>query len=410
MTFPDDHTTGDLDMAVSPDGRRLAICTTLSGEGCDLYVKNLPDGEVHRLTDEHRVIQGLAWTPDSSEIVFSSNRRGTFRLWRINARPKNPADPVLLPGAGDDARYPSIAGNQLVYERYTRNFDIARAEIAPSKGHAGSRLEPSQPLINSTGLDVAPAWSPDGRRIAFVSDRSGTREVWICDADGSNPRKLTSFGGPQIIYPRWSPDGARLVFSAVTGAGGNLEGYVIAAAGGKPERIQAAGRPTMAHPIFSHDGRTIYFIPGPKEGSVHAWKMPAGGGDALQVTTGDAFRPEESADGTMLYYGKFGVPGIWSTPTAGGQERQVLTSVSDRNWTVTPKGIYYFDRAAARSSRTPLMFHDFDSKKTVPAGAVDATISEDFSSISVSPDGRWLLYSHIANVDSDLMLLSRLRW
>src|SRR5262249_17781742 len=149
-------------------------------------------------------------------------------------------------------------------------------------------------------------WSPDGARIAFRSDRSGTPEIWVCDANGSNPLKLTSFGGPNVFGPRWSPDGSRLVFTAVTGPGGNFESYLMSAAGGTPERIPAAVQRSMAHPVFSHDGRWIYFIRGPREGAVQAWKVPAGGGEAVLLTRGDAFRPEESVDGKMLYYGRYG--------------------------------------------------------------------------------------------------------
>ena len=234
-------------------------------------------GEARRLTNDNRGMLGLAWTPDGRELVFSSDRLGGFRLWRIQATPA-PAPgvfptPRLVEGAGDDAWYPSITPPskggpaRLAYRRFDRDFDIRRAEVIGPEGTGRHTLKPAIPLIVSTRLDVTPSWSPDGTKIAFKSDRSGAEEVWVCEADGSNPIKLTSFSGPAVTYPRWSPDGGRLVFGAFTGPNGNFESYTINAGGSTPQRIIRSGGLSMAHPVFSHDGRWLYFIPGPLEDS-----------------------------------------------------------------------------------------------------------------------------------------------
>ncbi len=355
----------------------------------------------------------MAWTPDGREIVFSSNRQGWYRLWRIAALPpKSPgsyAVPLLVEGAGDDAITPSIAGSRLVYARNQRSFNIRRAEIVGVEGTAAHHLKPSAPLIASTRVDKSPSWSPDGKKIAFVSDRSGNQEVWICQADGSNPLRLTSFAGQGVIYPRWSPDGRRLVFSALTGAGGNIEGYIMQASGGAPERIHVPGHHSMAHLVFSSNGLFLYFIPGAEDIAVDAWRVPVSGGDAVQITRNGVFRPEESPDGTLLYYGKYGEHGLWATPVTGGAERQILTSITEQNWTVTSKGIYFIDFAVGPGEPKLVRFYSFKTETTNQVGTVEPTVSPDYSGISVSPDGRWLLYSHIANVSSDLMLLDHFR-
>jgi Tol biopolymer transport system component len=417
LTFQNDISIGDVDMAVSPDGRTIAFCRPVRTEGCELFVVPATGGEARRLTNEQSGILGLAWTSDGQQIVFASNRQGRFRLWRVPARPlQRPGafvSPELVEGPGDDARYPSISRNskgaRLAYQRYTRDFDIRRAEIIGPEGAPQHHLNPSTPLITSTRIDVAPSFSPDGKKIAFVSDRSGARELWICEADGSKPLKLTSFAGPAVINPRWSPDGQRLIFSAFTGPGGNFEGYVIGARGGMPERIRAPGHASIAHPVFSHDGRWIYFIPGAQEGNVEAWKMPSAGGEAKQITRNGAFRPEESPDGRLLYYGKFGFHGLWSTPVGGGEERRLLDSITEANWTVTSKGIYYFDFAVAPNAPKLVKFYSFKTENVNQVGTVEPTVSPDFAGISVSEDGRWLLYSYIAITTADLMLVDHFR-
>ena len=137
--------------------------------------------------------------------------------------------------------------------------------------------------------------------------------------------------------------------------------------------------------------------------------MPVEGGEALQITRRGAFRPEESPDGTLLYYGKYGKHGLWSAPVRGGEERQILDSITEMNWTVTPTGIYYFDFAVEPGLPKLVKFYSFATKKVNQLGTVEPTVSGDYSGISVSPDGRSLLYSYIANVSSDLMLVDHFR-
>jgi Tol biopolymer transport system component len=409
ITFPNDLSPGDVDMAASPDGRTIAVCRTTTTEGCDLFLVPVAGGESRRLTNYQRGIQGFAWTSDGKQIVFASNRQGWFQLWRVAAHPVSGSGAyptaVLVEAAGDDARNPSIRGTRLVYQRHTRDFDIKRAEIAGVPGTAAHELKSSTPLISSTRLDVTPAWSPDGKRIAFVSDRSGARELWICESDGSSPLRLTSFSGPAVIFPRWSPNGERLVFSALTGADGNFEGYTMDAKGGRPERLSVRGHPSIAHPIFSVDGRWLYFIPGPEERAVEIWRAPASGGDAIQITKNGAFRPEISPDGKLLYYGKHDTHGLWSLPIEGGDERRVLGSITEMNWTVAKEGIYYIDFGIEANAPKALMFWSSQTGKVNRVGSVEATVSGDYSGISISSDGRWLLYSYIANLTSDLMMV-----
>ncbi|HWB84330.1 MAG TPA: hypothetical protein VG675_09335 [Bryobacteraceae bacterium] len=413
LTFPEEISIGDVGMAVSPDGQTLAFCRT-ELEGRDLFLMPAAGGEPRRLTNDRKSVLGLAWTTDGREIVFASNRQGRSQLWRVEARAVDSmgryAKPVLVEGTGEDARNPTISQNsRLAYQQYRRNFDIRRAEILGSEGTANHHLGISGPLIASTQLDATPAWSPDGKKIAFVSSRSGSQELWICDADGTNPQKLTSFGGASVIFPRWSPDGQRLIFGALTGLHGNFESYVIGAASGTPQRINARGHRTMAHPVFSHDGRSIYFIPGAQDGAVEAFRVPTEGGEAFQITHHGAFRPEESPDRKLLYYGKYGDHRLWSTPVSGGEEREVLDSIMGMNWTVASKGIYYLVAAVGPGGRNLAQFYNFQTGKTTTVGTVEGTLSTDYSGISVSADGRWLLYSYIADVSSDLMMIDRFR-
>jgi Tol biopolymer transport system component len=334
LTSPSDTNPGDLDMSISPDGRTLAFCRVLQTIGCELFVMPAAGGEVHQLTNDHAQVLGMAWTADSREVVFSSTRQNSYRLWRIPAQPANRRgvfnSPKPVEAAGDDAGWPSISRNgRLAYQHGTRNWDILRAEIAAGEASSNNRLGSPTPVIATTRIETAPAWSPDGKKIAFVSNRSGNFEVWVCDADGSNPVPLTAFEGPGfkiVMSLHWSSDNDRLIFSALTGPNGNPEGYIVSVKGGMPKRIDTTDHRSMAFPIFSLDERSIFFIPGPQEGA-EVWRMPSAGGAAIQITRGGAFTPQESLDGKWLCNRRFQMHGLWCAPIGGGAERQILNTV-----------------------------------------------------------------------------------
>jgi Tol biopolymer transport system component len=403
-------------MAISPDGRTVAFCRVLQTIGCELFVMPAAGGEARQLTNDHAMIYGMAWTPDDREVVFASTRQNSLRLWRIPALPENRRgvfkSPKPVEAAGEGASYPSISQNgRLAYQHDTRNWDILRAEITVGEAGSNNRLGLPTPVIASTRIDTAPAWSPDGTKIAFVSDRSGYSELWICDADGSNPVKLTALDGPRVISAQWSSDSERLIFSALTGPNGNPEGYTINAKGGPPKRISTPDHRSMTFPIFSLDSGSIYFIPGPQERAVEVFQMPSGGGPAVQITRGGAFTPQESLDERWLCYSRYQTHGLWCAPIAGGAERQILNSVLQGSWTIGPGGIYYFE--ASREPDVPKLakFYNFKTCQSTQIGTVAPSVVENFSgtTTSVSHDGRWLLYTDSVNREADLMLIDRFR-
>src|SRR5262249_51596370 len=156
----------------------------------------------------------------------------------------------------------------------------------PAAGGAPKRL------IAASGLNSEPQYSPDGTRIVFRSNRSGYDELWSCDADGGNLRRLTNFHGPLTGSPRWSPDGTHLVFETRIDNTGAL---CIASFGGKPEcATDPAGNAGV--PSWSRDGKWIYFGSN-REGGVQVWKRPSSGGPATRVTQSGGFQPFESPDG-----------------------------------------------------------------------------------------------------------------
>ena len=123
-------------------------------------------------------------------------------------------------------------------------------------------------------MNSAPEFSPDGKRIAFMSNRSGNWEIWVCDSDGSNPVQLTSFRGASVIFPRWSPDGGRIAFDSDAEGDGEFHIWVTSANGGKPRRM-TTDPANDGNPSWSRDGQWIYFD-SHRTGEQQVWKIPDG--------------------------------------------------------------------------------------------------------------------------------------
>src|SRR5262249_30619421 len=153
--------------------------------------------EPRRLTFDNCEIDGVAWTSDGREIVFTSDREGGYALWKISVTGGTPER--LAVGGNNDFSPPlspqgnrlaiSRQGNRLAYVRSAFDTNIWRIEMPESK----SRNNPPTRLIASTNLDQGPQYSPDGKRIVFESTRSGSYEIWMCDSDGTNLVQLSSF-------------------------------------------------------------------------------------------------------------------------------------------------------------------------------------------------------------------------
>ncbi len=195
----------DADPAISPDGRFLVFRRDTTPAGGEFYRVSLTDG-MNFEGDPVRLTAALnagkpAWIPDSVEIVFP----GRGGLWSLDALAGG--TPRRLPFVGQDgtaavlSRLPG-GGRRLVYPRGFGDTNVWRVET-PGPG-APAAARPTHAIV-STRNDLTPSLTPDGRRVVFLSDRSGEHEFWVSDADGSNAFQLTSMA---ILpgFPRWSPD------------------------------------------------------------------------------------------------------------------------------------------------------------------------------------------------------------
>ena len=401
LTSPANELLGDFSPRFSPDGKTLAFRRASSSENNDVYV--LPvgvggtaDGAPRRLTYRKDAISGFDWTADGRGIVFLAGNT----LWIISA---SGGMPERLAVSSDDADTLSVSrrGSRLVYQRHLFDLNIWRVDLRDPGRKPGNPV----PFISSPKLDYQPSISPNGKRIAFVSERTGGRQIWICDADGSNSVQLTSFGGSFLYGPRWSPDGQVIGFTGPDGPKAHI--YVVSAKGGKARRL-ISDSVEDEWPYWSRDGKWLYFI-SDRSGRGEIWRTPSKGGEAIQITSHEADTEEESPDGRFIYYRK-GWPletsSLWRIPVKGGEEVNVLDSVhTSGRWTLGREGIYFFT-APDKAGHSDIRLYEYSTGKVSKILTIERGVDEN---IAVSPDGRWILYAHLDEAGSDLMLVENYR-
>jgi eukaryotic-like serine/threonine-protein kinase len=432
LTSPPKQFWGDFEPAFSPDGRSLAFGRSIDPSSAglsELYLLAFSDGfkpagEPKQITFGSQGAFGPAWTADGREIIYSGDvpwwgdrvdgienaYGGSSGLWRIavSEPAAGRAKPQRLLSLGDRASEPAISrsGHRLAYEHFFGHDSIWRMAAPSLEGAAslgGAMRDQPTPLISSTRDDDAPQFSPDGKKIAFKSKRSGSFEVWVCDADGSNAVQLTSIGGPGVTTPRWSPDGGRIAFDS--NAPGQSDIYVVGATGGKPQRM-TTDPANDGNPSWSQDGKWIYFDSA-RTGEQQVWKMPAKGGEAIQVTRDGGFGPLESPDSKFLYYTKaLDDTSLWRVPIGGGASAKVLENVrSYLDFAIVAKGIYFI---SWQEHTAAIRFLRFDTNKiSIVAGFEKGVFPA--SGLAVSPDGNWILYSQYEQVGNELMLVENLQ-
>jgi Tol biopolymer transport system component/DNA-binding winged helix-turn-helix (wHTH) protein len=402
LTTPPRSVIGDCSPAFSPDGKTLAFVRVISAVVGEVYLVSTDGGEPRRLTFSGVGVSTLTWTADGREIIYSVRQGGKGRLFRA---PVDGGAAQVVTVTGSDAQYPTAArqGNRLAWRMNTDNSDIYRIPLNGELEGAG----PPSKLIASTADESSPRFSPDGKRIVFSSNRSGSDEIWLCGSDGESPLRLTSFRGPLSGSPNWSPDGKQIVFDSRPE--GNADLYVIGSDGGQPRRLTTDPAEDIV-PSWSHDGRWIYFTSN-RSGRLQIWKMPSGGGDALQITKQGGFEPSESPDGQWIYYAHDrGSSAIWRVPTGGGEEVPIYDfhqTNHSRLWALKNDGFYFITVEA--SGRSFIKFFSFSNGSVKTLIDIRESQPSGVSGLALSPDGKWLLFPSVAQRGSDLMMIDNFR-
>ena len=264
----------------SPHGHRIAFWSfSLSDfNNRDIWTIPADGGQPVPITKDEHIDWNPVWSPDGKYIYFSSNRGGTMSLWRVPVEEETGTalgSPELVTtsvAAAIGHLTFSVDGMRIAYSAVVYRSSIQKTAFDPEAGtvigQPVSIIEDSKRklylyfspdgewlafnvmpgggqadivVVRSDGTgnprnltntpqyaNFWPRWSPDGSKIAFYSQRSGSLEIWTIKPDGGELRQLTETPGMDLMYPVWSPDGSRMVYySAPTGVSNDLASYII---------------------------------------------------------------------------------------------------------------------------------------------------------------------------------------
>ncbi|MEL7058602.1 MAG: winged helix-turn-helix domain-containing protein [Acidobacteriota bacterium] len=243
LTDPPAGRLGDGRPTYSPDGRYLAFNRADDLHSMDLWLLDRETLEVRRWTHDGARIWGLDWLADSSGVIFSSNRAGPFQLWTLAL---GADEPTWLPLAGDQVRFPDVHKDVLVYDAFEIRAELS--EVHDDGSHR--RLD----ALSSKARESAPALSPDGRLLAFASNRSGSAEVWLRD-DGGGLRRVSELGASLLVGMAFSPDASSLLVHAVIG---NKDAVcLLEVRSGECRRLRQPPGLVVLGPAFGPDGRSV---------------------------------------------------------------------------------------------------------------------------------------------------------
>jgi len=397
LTFPP---TGYHDVAptFSPDGGEIAFVRSTGPIFVDdVYVMPSAGGKPRQLTFDHRrVFSAPAWTSDGEELIFSSTHAGMKSLWRVPAR-GGPIRSVAGSGIQVDNPTVSLAGGEIAYEYTIEEENLWKIKIKPESHLADGD---AVGLLSPRTSNLMPQFSPDGRKIAFESDRSGYEEIWTCDSDGSSPTQVTKlerYAGS----PHWSPDARYIAFDFRSDRHSQI--YVVEVATGITRPVIGFADADSVLPSWSRDGTMIYFASNRAGKDFHVWKVQLDGEKAVQVTRNPGFLSKETPDGVAIIYSRLTEPGLWSVPRDAGDERGLWRGLAVDNWAnwdIAKDGIYLTDSRPNAPSEIKFLI-----TATSQVTSVSKLARPAFYGMTLAPDGTEIVYSQRDRNQHDIVIM-----
>lgn len=405
LTKPEPGLT-DTYPALSPNGRVAAFVRDLGRGVSILHVMPFERAMMDRsrlralhFNGFERVYVGApSWTPDGKQIIFESNRGGSYRLWSTPIDQSTP--PRVLEGLSDRAHTPAVSANgDLIYVRDMTMINLWRVTL--SKKRNGTRaVGLIERIVGSTREATSPSISDDGKKLVFSSNQSGYSEIWTSNADGTNQVQLTSFNNPLTGSPAWSPDGRQIVFDSR--AEGEPMIYVMSGEGGSPVKV-TSGHSRNVLPTWSPDGKWIYFS-SDRSGQMEIWKTSAQGESPQQVTRHGGFSSHFSPDGRYLFYTRDNQlrSALWRLELASRTETLVAASILNREFAPSADGVYFFSSSTPKTSTL-----QFSNCSSIVQSLQTFERPLRFG-VALSPNGQHLYYGQFDEDNANLMLVRKM--
>jgi len=387
----------------SPDGKQILLSLTRGGHP-HLWLLPYPDGgkpkEILAGFLAGGEVPDISWMPDSRHFVMAFKRvsDAAQQIWLADSR-KETAEP--LTAAEVDRGGPAVSpdGTRIAFDSYDSNFEIVELPVAGG---------PIRTLLATSRNELFPAWAPKGSTFAYVTDRTGRREIWLHNTEDGIDRPLVTqrdFPDDQTLWLLTlaiSPDGTRIAYSRISNKHlGEL--WISPMAGGSPLRIGASKSFEIA-PAWSPDGRWLTFFSS-DEGMV---KIAAGGSDppvSLGFSDGCENPAQWSPDGAWIACATGS--GVVLVSPDGKARRTIGNRRAFITWSRDGKETYALGRVEGGKWRFGAIDVKSGAERTIYEYDANVQFGTAFNPafpLSLSPDGKSLATS-VINVHSDIWIL-----
>ncbi len=387
LTAPEIGNNGDIHPTFSPDGSKLGFIRERNSVSMYLWVFDLQSEEPEQITFEHNSINGFDWTSDGKSLVFGSDQSGLYKLWEVNLTSGNTS---LMPAGDYQMVMPRVSSNgQMIYAKMKDNVNIWSYDL---------KSQEAKPWKASNDLELNPAISNDGSKVAYTSSKDGVFQIWVVNRDGSQAVPITNFTGQYLTTPVWSPDDSKIFFQGFEN--GQSDIYQVDARGGIPENLTETENKDEHAPSIDANGNIYFGLNHERSWSICRMRV---GEEPEKIIEGNVYGPKLNSKKSVIYYVKKEKMGLWRFEIDTGLEKQILTEFHPRNWGAfypTEKGVYYFNAQSRR-----IEFYDEGSGESSMVFQPRARIPRIGNVMSLSVDGTELLFTQIDHNDSDIMLL-----
>ena len=394
----------DTSPAISPDGRWLAFTRYHRAQRFNqvmlqrLGPEFAPEGSAEAIQElDPAIYHSLMWSPRSDRLWFVDadrilewSQHGSLRVAHVNTH-GSMTNGVSMASDGDTTRLAIVVSQQ--------NINLFAVPLDAVRHTAlGAPLARAY----STATELHPRYSPDGRRIAFVSNRSGSAQIWTAARDGDNPRQITMMNERIVGYPRWAPDSKRIAFhTSATGETRVIWEVDADTAGPAIRRLNGC-----CPGSWSADGVHLYVSEFDKAiGRLYVWRANLRNGARERLFEGAT--AWESADGLYLLYAKTEERGFFRRSIAAGQigaEERLVADYRPALGGLAPvaDGFYYI---GFRDDDEPYAIRYFDYARREARTVIDINLQVGIG-LDVAPDGRELMFTGIdGSRQSDLLLI-----
>jgi Tol biopolymer transport system component len=377
--------------AWSPDGTKLAVVRSMGGISGELWLIPMNGGSPRRLSNDGPAVFSLqpVFTADGRGIIHQSNRAGAPNLWVLTVDTGRLGRLTTGPGPDESpsvARDGSVAFANPRFRSKLFVYDLGTGQTRELAAHSS--------------FIWAPAFSPDGREVAFSrAEMDGSWHIWIAPVQGDTVRRLTSGAIPEI-YSRFSPDGAAVIYHTWSPGHGRI--WMEPRWGGPAVALTPVRDDDDSYGDISPDGRWLAFARTEKE-NTRIYVMPIKGGEAKRLTESASTLPRWSPDGRWIAFspsrGMSG--GVCVMGADGSGVRRLTETGSWPVWWPDGKRIGYMNIGPTGSQQ----FLTVSLEGGPPKPLVGLHVTGSNNPFDVSPDGKLLASSDSVRLSSQIWLL-----